>query len=364
MVLRNTGRSLHQVIIGAMPGDAITDQAFLIRGWLREMGFTSHIYAEFVHPALTEEIQPFKSYRPRPSENYLIYHLSIGTPIAEQLMCLPLRLILIYHNVTPAEFFDDIDPALAQQMKAGRTQLLALREHTELALADSPYNEQDLCQVGFKRTGVLPITLNERNYVLPPNEESLARFQYGGPRLLFVGRLVPNKKQQDLIKLLYFYRRIEPSARLLLVGDPWVASYVRSLRELAVRLGLCDSVFFIGHVSQQELVTFYRMADVYVSMSEHEGFGKPLIESMYLGLPVMAFAAAAVPGTMGDAGVLFHQKDFAVLAEVVNILVNDQPLRQRIIAQQRTRTQAFLESHAHQIWARYLREIISYPFDN
>jgi L-malate glycosyltransferase len=349
---------LHQVIVGSMPGDAITDQAFLIRRWLREMGFVSEIFAEFVHPALENEIRPFATYQPKPSEKWLIFHHSIGSSIADRLITMPLELILIYHNVTPPEFLIDVDPALALELEKGKRQLNALCNRTALALADSSFNEQDLRDAGHARTGVLPITLDEKNYTLPSNKELLARFNEGGTRLLFVGRLVPNKKQDDLIRLLCFYKQIEPAARLLLVGDPWVPTYARYLRELAARLGLCESVFFAGHVTQQDLVTYFKLADVYVSMSEHEGFGKPLIESMYLGLPVLAFAETAVSGTLGDAGVLFHEKNFAVVAEMAHLLVREKELRTKIIARQRERVRSFAEPTVQRIWRMHLQSLM------
>lgn len=346
---------LHQVIDGAMPGDAITDEALLLRRWLREMGLVSEIFAEHPHPALAQNVHPLKNYRLDPAEKRIIYHHSIGSAAVDRLLATPLHLIVIYHNITPNEFLEGIDTGLANQMEKGRRQLAALRERAELVLADSEYNLRDLIEAGFRRTAVLPITLDEKNYGYPPNEELVKRFGGNGPPLLFVGRLVPNKKQDDLIRLLYYYRRIEPAARLLLVGDPWVPSYARSLSELAARLGLCDSVYLIGHVSQQDLVTYYRLASVYVSMSEHEGFGKPLVESMYLGLPVLAYAATAVPFTMGGAGVLFHKKDWPVIAEMLDLLVRDQPMRQRILACQRERARRFLEASVRQVWEDSIR---------
>jgi glycosyltransferase involved in cell wall biosynthesis len=114
-------------------------------------------------------------------------------------------------------------------------------------------------------------------------------------------------------------------------------------------------VLFIGHVPQQDLVTYYSLADVYVSMSEHEGFGKPLIESMYLGLPIVAYAAAAVPDTLGDAGVLIRHKDYEAIAEFVHILQSDTKLQERILRRQRQRVQTFLEPHVRRQW----EEIIS-----
>jgi len=345
---------LHQVTIGAVPGDAITDHAFTLRRWLRDMGFSSQIYARQVHPTLAREVRPLAAYRPRPSEKWLVYHHSVGSSVTEWLLDRSQRLIVIYHNVTPARFFEALSPALARQMAVGREQLCALRSRTALALADSPYNERELREAGFPETGVLPIVLDEGQYDLPSNPEIVARFEGAGPLLLFVGRLVPNKKQEDLVKLLYFYQRIEPSARLVLVGSAWLSTYERALREFSRALGVGEAVLFTGRVSQQDLVTYYRLADVYVSMSEHEGFGKPLIESMYLDLPVLAYAAGAVPDTLGGAGILFRHKHYEALAEMVDMLRCDRELYRRIVARQRARVRAFTEPNVRRKWGEFL----------
>ena len=351
--------ALNQVIIGATLGDAITDEALLLRCWLRELGFASEIFAQYIHPALERHIRPVSTFRLQPNEKWLIYHHSIGSPVADRLIESSLNLILIYHNVTPPEFFATINPALSREMIEGRAQLLALSRHTRLALADSTFNEQDLVAAGFPKTGVLPIALDESRVNLPWNSDLRARHDCQGPAMLFVGRQTPNKKQEDLIKLLYFYRRIEPHARLFLVGEEWVPTYAHWLRDLSVDLRVSDGVVFAGKVTQQDLVTYYRLADLYVSMSEHEGFGKPLIESMYLGLPILAYAAAAVPETLGDAGVQFRRKDYEALAELVDILGRDGTLRQRIITRQRERVKAFLAPQVRQRWQNFLGEVLS-----
>jgi glycosyltransferase involved in cell wall biosynthesis len=232
-----------------------------------------------------------------------------------------------------------------------------MRSHTRLALGASPYSELELRQVGFERTGVLPIVLNESDYQLPEDPALRTRLQTEGPTLLFVGRVVPNKCQEDLLKLLHFYRRIEPEARLVLVGGTRERSYVNWMRYFTGRLGLTGAVTMTGHVSQEEMVTSYRNADLFVSMSEHEGFGKPLIESMYFDVPVLAYAAAAVPSTLGDAGVLFQHKDYEALAEMAHLLVRDQSLRAQIIAGQQARLRMFLEPQVRQDWTAYLQSL-------
>jgi glycosyltransferase involved in cell wall biosynthesis len=347
-------RTLHQFIIGATPGDAITDQAFVIQRWLREAGFQSEIYAESIHPSLLRKVKPYRDYRPaRPGELVILHH-SIGSDLVDHLLGQSVCFLIVYHNVTPPHFFQPFDPSLARQVSRGREQLQSLRKRTVLALGDSSFNETELRRAGYAHTGVLPIVLDPAQYDLEPNSDLLARYQGGGVKLLFVGRLVPNKRQEDLIKLLWYYRRIDPEARLFLVGSPWVPSYAEWLQELAEMLGLADAVVFTGHVSQQDLVTYYRLADIYVSMSEHEGFGKPLIESMYFGIPVLAYAAAGVPETMGGAGVLFREKDYEALAELVDIIVKDETIRDRIVARERERVKEFLEPSVRQKWEQYL----------
>ncbi len=352
------GRALHQFIIGASPGDAITNYAQLLQRWIREEGFQSEIYAESIHPSLTGEIRPYHEYCPSQRGEVVILHHSIGSDLVDDLLKTELHFLVIYHNVTPPSFVQALDPALAVQLRRGREQLYALRERTVLAAGVSAYNEAELREAGFARTGVLPIALAPADYTLEPNHTLLREYRDGYVHLLFVGRLVPNKRQEDLIKLLYFYRRINPYSRLFLVGSPWVPAYADWLHELTEELDLAEAVVFTGHISQQDLVTYYRLADVYVSMSEHEGFGKPLIESMYLGIPVIAYAGAAVPETLGGAGVLFHRKEFEALAELVDIVVKDEPLRQRIIARQRERVRTFLEPEVRRVWKRIISNIL------
>lgn len=339
-------------------GDAISDHVLTLRRWLREQGLRSEIYAEHIDPRLTQEVRPVSAYRPSAGETLVIYHHSIGSTIVEQLLGLPVKLLLIYHNITPPAFVAQIDPALARHLQRGLEQLALLRPHTLLGLGVSPFNESELRAAGFEHTGVLPITFDAQNYALANSPLTLDHSPFtianSAPLLLFVGRIMPHKRQEDLIKLLYYYRRIEPNARVALVGSPWLRSYERWLQDLAQSLDLADQVIFAGHVSQAEMVNYFRQAHLYVSMSEHEGFGKPLIESMYCGLPILAYSSAGVPSTLGDAGVLFHRKDFPLLAELVDLLVKDQTLRQRLIARQRARVQAFLEPQVKQLWQNYL----------
>ena len=350
-------KTLHQFLTGATQGDAITDHAFVIRRWLREMGFDSHIYALHIHQGVKDEVRPMAAYRPGKREQWVIYHHSVGSEVAAFLQNRALRLILIHHNVTPPQFFARIDPAWAERARQGQQQLSMLQAQTDLALADSEFNALDLRAAGFEETAVLPITLPEDQYTLPLNQQLANELRSKGPNLLFVGRLAANKRQEDLVKLLYYYHRIQPTARLILVGDRWTIQYDKWVEDLAADLGLADHVILTNKVSQRDMVTYYKTADLYISMSEHEGFGKPLIESMYLDLPVLAYDSTSIPYTMGQTGVLFHQKDYERLAELVDILITNQPLRQRIITRQQQRVQAFLEPQVRLLFHSYLNRL-------
>lgn len=355
-------RVLHQFTEGAYIGDAVSDQAFAIRRWLRELGFVSDIYAERIQTELEDEVRPAESYRPRPVESCVIHHHAVGSLIAQRLEKLGVPQILIYHNITPPEFYESTDPALADGLRRGRRQLREMRPRTLLGLGDSAYNQQELVEMGYDPTGVLPIFLDESHYSQPINEALAAECNAVRPVVLFVGRFAPNKRQEDLIKLLYYLRRIQPAARLVLVGNTDNREYVNWLSSLARDLGLDPATVRVtGHVTHEDMLTYYRCADVYVSMSEHEGFGKPLIESMMCGLPVVAYTSSAVPYTMGEAGILFDKKDYEGLAELINMLVTDESLRRRVVARQAERARAFVELPVRRQFENYLRQLHLLP---
>ncbi len=335
---------LHQFLTGATAGDAITGQAFLMRDWLHDLGFESKIFALHIHESVINEVKPLYSYRRAPAENWAIYHHSIGSAVPQFLSQQQLTLLLIYHNITPADYFARVDPHWAGMARQGLAQLHDLRSQTGLAVADSEYNALDLSAAGYQNTSILPIPFRQDYFKQPTNDITAARIRSAGPNLLFVGRFAPNKKQEDLVRLTAHVCRIHPDARLHLVGPRWEVGYDRHVEQTAVQLGLSGNVFLTGKVSHQDLLTYYRSTDIYISMSEHEGFGVPLVESMISGLPVLAYEAAAVPYTMGDAGVLFTEKRYPELAELVDIMLTDDALRQRLIARQSERVLAFSEA--------------------
>jgi glycosyltransferase involved in cell wall biosynthesis len=269
--------------------------------------------------------------------------MDYSTEVMSWLERIPDRKVLIYHNITPHAYFAGINGPLAEAAKRGRGQLDQLRDLTAAGWGVSTFNCQELAERGWTNLGVLPIIFDPERYEVRPDRSVLKRYGDSRPNILFVGRVSPNKRFEDLI-LAFFYLKMSvcADARLLLVGaQGGMEPYVAYLQRLIGELHLPD-VVLTGHVSNSELMAYYRSASLYLSLSEHEGFGVPLLESMHFGLPIVAYAAAAVPETLGGCGALVTKKDYPAMAELIGLLIEDGDLRGRIIAGQRKRLEDFL----------------------
>ncbi|MEM7798540.1 MAG: glycosyltransferase family 4 protein [Chloroflexota bacterium] len=341
-----------QLVAAGVPHDAIANTARLWQGWLEEIGITGRIYANTLAADMAERapFQDWSRFQPN-SKRLLIYHHSLGAEFVEDVIGADSQvpILVVYHNITPSHFFRSSDAALAGKADLGRVQLRRLADRAIFGFADSAFNRDEMLEMGFasRQIVVMPLTFDQDRYreaarklIESPIRTSRSRKE--GPLLLFVSRFVPNKRQEDLVKLLAAYRLIEPNARLALVGDHWMPSYVKWVSDLASYLSLpADAIEMPGKISLEGMAGYFKRADLFVSMSEHEGFGMTLIESMFFELPVMAFASTAVPETMGNAGLLFYRKAYHLLAEVVDRLIKDQALRTRIIEKQNQRIKDF-----------------------
>jgi len=257
--------------------------------------------------------------------------------------------VLQYHNVTPAHFFAGYEPAIFRLAMLGREDLKSLAGHTDVALGDSEYNRRELEELGFSNTGVFPIAVDTERITRAPRRPALEKVleEEDWPNYLFVGRIVPNKKIEDHIKLAeHFKRYVSEQYRFVFVGKTDATpTYYLAVQGLINRYRMPPGRFmFTGPVPDVDLATYYRMATVYVSLSEHEGFCVPLLEAMAADVPVLAYSAAAVPDTLGDAGVQFSPKDLEYAAEMLGELTYNQPLRNQVIAGQRRRLADFSDT--------------------
>ena len=332
-------KALHQIVPSLQPGDAVSQHALEVRRLLREHGLESDIYVDGAHASLRRDVHHYRELRTRgrASEVGLLYQFAIGSPAADFLLDRPERRLVNYHNVTPASFFRPWDHHEAIATLVGRKQLDNLAAGTELAIAVSSFNEQELLEVGYRRTAVVPPLVDLDGFERGVDERALDALMTakgrGGADWLFVGRRVPHKAQHDVVKAFALYREVyDPAARLHLVGGAGTRSYVAALDRYIADLGLSGVVDVAGSVSPGQLAAHYRAADVFVCLSEHEGFCIPLLEAMHHEVPIVAFAAAAVPETLGDAGVVLRHKDAATVAAAADLVVGDAGLRRRLVS--------------------------------
>jgi glycosyltransferase involved in cell wall biosynthesis len=311
---------------------------------LRQQGHESEIFALTIDEDKREDVHAFESPDSRAGD-LTIFHFAVPSPMTEAFAALPRGRVLQYHNVTPAHFFAPYDPGIFRIAVLGRRELASLAGRTDLALGDSEYNRQELARLGFGRTGVMPIAVDTERLTGAPPHPALEKILGDGlTNFLFVGRIVPNKRIEDIVRLAeQFKRYTDARYRFIFVGrTDGVPRYYATILALIDQYEMLPERFwFTGPVSDWELAAFYRHASVYISMSEHEGFCVPLVEAMAMGVPVMAYESSAVPETLGGAGVTFAPKDMEFAAELLGQLAFDDAARRRVIEGQYRRLQAF-----------------------
>ncbi|MCX6553519.1 MAG: glycosyltransferase family 4 protein, partial [Candidatus Aminicenantes bacterium] len=277
----------------------------------------------------------FSDYRLDPA-SVKILRFAIPSPLSDFFLGLKGKKALIYHNITPSHFFVGYSDTLVRITSAGREQLQKLTSCFDLSVGDSSYNAEELRKLGFTNVRVFPLLVDLQDYDQPHSQAYAALLKNERKNIVFAGRVSPNKKIEDLIKVVFFYKKyISPAVRLIVAGNTGtLPKYTLAVQDLASRFHLtAEDVFFTGHLPLDEFLAVYKLADVFLSMSEHEGFCLPLLESCYFGVPVVAFDAAAVAETLDGAGILFRDKDSAQVAALVEEVLEKAALRRRLQAQ-------------------------------
>jgi glycosyltransferase involved in cell wall biosynthesis len=336
--MAGTIRAVHQVLATLGYGDAIGHEVVGIQRVLRAAGYESDIFVETADPRL-EHLT--RDYRDLPDashpQNLLFHHFSIGSRASRVAYALPDRMALIYHNITPPEYFIGVHPLLVQLCFMGRRELRAYVHRVSIALGDSEFNRQELEAAGFSPTAVLPVVPSFAHLDVTPSRVLTRGFDDDWVNLIFVGRVIPNKKLDDVIRVFAAYKRhFNPRSRLLFIGShAGFDLYFAMLQQLVATLRVPD-VHFMGHVTNEDLTSFYDVADVFVCASEHEGFCVPLMEAFHKGVPVVARAATAVPATMDGGGILYTDTSPLNVAGIIDALVSDRALAETVIASQDT----------------------------
>jgi glycosyltransferase involved in cell wall biosynthesis len=328
---------IHQVLATLGYGDAIGHEVLGIQRVLRDQGYESEIFvetADYRLEPLTRDYRELIDFSH--PDHLLIHHFSLGSKASRTAFALPDRMALIYHNITPPEYFIGVHRMLARQCFRGRRELRAYADRCDLALGDSEFNRRDLEDLGFPRTSVLPVVPDFSHLEHVPDRMMVGQFDDDWTNVVFVGRVIANKKIEDLIRFFHAYHTIHnPRSRLLIVGAySGYERYLASLHQLSAALG-AEHVHFLGHVSDEELVACYDVADLFLCASEHEGFCVPLVEAFYKEVPVLAYAATAVPDTMDGAGVLYDDKEPRHVAALMDAILSNCELQEAIVKEER-----------------------------
>ena len=326
-------------------GDAVSNHVLEIDRAVKSWGYDTAIYANTLDQFGCQVACSDSEYSRHmdSSEDLLIYHYSLFCPNYRQYLETNNKRIFIYHNITPPEYFAAYDKGVAEFCRLGRDVLPQL-SGCDLAVGDSEFNRLELVDAGFDagRTGVLPIFIDYDGLRKQRAEDGPMSPYKGSFKVLFVGRAVPNKRLEDVLRAFYYYNRcVNRDSHLFLVGASWVDRYDAQLRWLVDSFGMWANVHIAGRVSDADLASCYADADVFLSMSEHEGFAVPLVESMAFDLPVVAYSSTAIPYTLEGAGVAFDRKDFSMVGELLESLRTDSGLRNPVINSQRARLEHF-----------------------
>jgi glycosyltransferase involved in cell wall biosynthesis len=333
-----------QILPSITTGDAVSNECFRMQEILKANGFSSDIYAEHIDPGLASKVINYKKYIDS-EDKILIFHYSIGSDLTTFVGSLKCQKVMRYHNITPSEYFVSYNDQLVYLCNKGRNDLKMISNDFVGTIADSEFNKKELTEIGYKNVEVLPILLNFNGYINAHDNEYIINNFNNTENIIFVGKIAPHKAQKDLVKIFYYYYKyINKNSRLLLVGSSnGFEKYYNELLELIKILDL-KNVVITGKVSFNDLVSYYRCADLFLCVSEHEGFCVPIVESMIFHVPIIAYNSTAIPSTLGKSGILFNDKHkYIEIAEMIDIVLNDKTLESKIILKQDERLNEFSE---------------------
>ena len=342
-------------------GDAVGNDAIALKNALKSLGYSTNIYAEsVVKPINGRTARKIRWMGKLHKDDIAILHLSTGAKINERFAKLSCRKIIIYHNVTPPHYFAKSDPLIKQINEWALEGVKYLADKADYCLADSEFNKEDLRRMGYTcPIDVLPILIPMEDYDRKPSQKVIDKYKDGRTNIIFTGRIVPNKKQEDVIQAFYYYKRYcDPDARLFIVGSYKKENhYYKKLKKYVDMLHLRD-VYFTGHIHFDEILAYYSIADLFLCMSEHEGFCVPLVEAMKFRVPVVAYNSTAIPATLGGSGFLLPDQDPLEAAMVMERIIRDKTLRDAILESQDARLQDFAYDRIREQFAGYLRGFI------
>jgi glycosyltransferase involved in cell wall biosynthesis len=337
-------KRLVQLIPSHHVRDAVGAEVLQVERVLTASGWSVETYADVIDPEYTDRTMLYSKLDENGLEDAIaLYHFCGASPMTERFIDLDCPKAIIYHNITPSHFFQPYDRDIAGECRLGRLQLIELSDHVDLAIADSDYSRSELEEAGFDITRTVPVLQNPNRLTDTPDPAMFQRLSVRNI-ILFVGRLVPNKAPADFIHVAHqYFEEDNPDALFVLVGKRNVLpSYTEEIERLIRRLGLTeDQLLLTDEITDAELAACYASASVFLSLSRHEGFCVPLLEAMKFDVPILALSRAAVPETLGEAGILFDSVNALEIARKVAGVLQDKEMRERMIARGRKRLEYF-----------------------
>lgn len=332
-----------QVLPTMSYGDAVSNDAINIDKILKKNGYEAEIYAENIDKRMKDKVFKISKLKKVNKNDILIYHKSTGTDLSFLLEKYKCKKVMRYHNITPGKYLEQYNKYLYNLVEYGRKGLEYASKYFDYSLADSKYNKSELDELKYKNTITLPILIPFEDYRKEFDRKVIKKYSDGKKNILFVGRITPNKTQEDIIKSFYYYKNyVNKNSRLILVGnDNGFENYSDLLKKLIKELELENDVVFSGHVKFEEILAFYRVADLFLCMSDHEGFCVPLVESMFFEVPILAYNSSAIKDTLGNSGIIVNKKDYFLISELMNFILSDENIKKEIIKKQNKRLEDF-----------------------
>lgn len=342
-------------------GDAVGNEVIAFKNILSKAGVPTGIFTAGIHKKIPEGTAwPIDKLPELRDDDIIIYHFASKCALFDLVKTLPGKKVLRYHNVTPPEFFAPYDKVAESVTREGLEQVSELKEYIDYVLAVSEFNKVDLIRMGYTcKIDVLPILIKFDDYEQTPSKDVIEKYTDGIKNIVFVGRVAPNKKFEDLIQSFACYQKMYGNqARLILVGSySEEDKYYLELRKLENELNV-KNVIFTGHIPFADILAYYKVADVFLCLSEHEGFCVPLVEAMYFNVPIIAYASSAIPDTLGGVGVLLESKEPEKVANAINQLLISNIKCEKLVEGEVERLKYFLDQEVGTELLEHIRGLL------
>lgn len=348
-----------QLVPDLIYGDGVGNDVVAIDKFLKNKGIETFIYCINCDERLGDIAKSINNIPHLGKEDIVLYHFAVGSIITELIKKMDCCKVLVYHNITPSEFYEPYNVGAVEACKEGERQVLELKKYIDYCLADSAYNKEQLIKIGYEcKIDVLPILMRFDDYEKDPDAAVIEKYGDKKKNIIFTGRIAPNKKQEDVIKAFYYYKKYWNSqSRLILVGGYNEEDlYYKKLKKYVERLKVED-VVFTGHISFREILAFYYVADVFLCMSEHEGFCIPLVEAMKFEIPIIAYNSSAIGETLGKGGILLSKKDYLEIAGSVNRMLIDNEVKEKMLDEQKKQMYLFSQEKWEQIFENTIKSL-------